>query len=261
MIDATPIAMTMIGGPTVLIEINGVRIVTDPTFDAPGVHRSGPITLEKTEGPALSPEQVGPVDAVLLSHDQHADNFDTSGRTFAATAKVVLTTEIGHQRIGGNSFGLQPWQSRAIGNRGQLTVTATPARHGPPGAERTLGDVVGFVIAGPKKDALVYVTGDTVYYDGVAEVARRYKPRVVVVFAGAARTRGPFNLTMGNNDVLELARAFPAARIVVVHNRGWAHFTEGPASITSAVTPFALGGRVGSLAPGDRVVFDDHHVG
>lgn len=83
----------------------------------------------------------------------------------------------------------------------------------------------------------------------------------MVVFAGAARTRGPFNLTMGNNDVLELARTFPAARIVVVHNRGWAHFTEGPASITSAVTPFALAGRVGSLAPGERVVFDDRYVG
>ena len=78
---------------------------------------------------------------------------------------------------------------------------------------------------------------------------------VVVVFAGAERTRGPCNLTMGNNDVLELAKAFPDARIVTVHNRGWAHFTEGPTSVTAAAAPFSLEDRVGSPGPGERVVF------
>jgi hypothetical protein len=47
---------------------------------------------------------------------------------------------------------------------------------------------------------MIYLTGDTVFYDGVAEVARRFHPELVVIFAGAARTRGPFNLTMNTND-------------------------------------------------------------
>ena len=48
----------------------------------------------------------------------------------------------------------------------------------------------------------LYVTGDTVWYDGVAEVARRFRPGVVLLFAGAARTRDPFNLTMNTNDAI-----------------------------------------------------------
>jgi hypothetical protein len=36
----------------------------------------------------------------------------------------------------------------------------------------------------------VYLTGDTVFYEGVVEVARRFRPQLVVIFAGAARTRG-----------------------------------------------------------------------
>jgi L-ascorbate metabolism protein UlaG (beta-lactamase superfamily) len=72
--------LTLIGGPTLLIEIGGFRLLTDPTFDAPGDYQSGPVTLRKTQGPALSAAEIGRIDAVLLTHDQHADNLDPAGR-------------------------------------------------------------------------------------------------------------------------------------------------------------------------------------
>ncbi len=71
----------------------------------------------------------------------------------------------------------------------------------------------------------LYVTGDTVFYEGVAEVARRFSPRHIIAFAGAARPRGPFDLTMSANDVLDTAHAFPQATIIPVHSEGWEHFT------------------------------------
>lgn len=74
------ISITLIGGPTALIEIDGFRLLTDPTFDAPGPYQLPHVTLEKTVGPALKADAIGPVDAVLLSHDQHSDNLDNSGR-------------------------------------------------------------------------------------------------------------------------------------------------------------------------------------
>lgn len=250
-----PIEITLVGGPTVVIEVNGTRLLTDPTFDPPGKHTSGAISLEKTEGPAVAADKLGEIDAVLLSHDQHADNLDQAGRDVAKTARVVLTTEAAQARMGANTVGLKPWRSHPVGSDGALSVIATPARHGPPGAEKVLGDVTGFVVRSAAKEDLVYITGDTVFYDGVQEVAKRYHPRVVIAFAGAARTRGPFNLTMGNNDLLELARAFPKAQIVTVHNRGWAHFTEGPESVAAAAGRFAVGQRVLTLTPGEKVVF------
>lgn len=106
------LTVTYVGGPTCLVEFGGVRLLTDPTFDpAGGEYRTGPVTLRKLAGPALSPEALGPFDAVLLSHDHHADNLDHAGRRLLASAKRVLTTPEGAGRLGGNSIGLAAWQS------------------------------------------------------------------------------------------------------------------------------------------------------
>jgi L-ascorbate metabolism protein UlaG (beta-lactamase superfamily) len=68
-------AAMVVGGPTTVLDFGGLRIVSDPTFDAPGPHGY----LTKTTGPAITVDQIGPVDLVLVSHDNHADNFERSG--------------------------------------------------------------------------------------------------------------------------------------------------------------------------------------
>lgn len=76
--DEARVVLRTIGGPTAVIEVGGLRLNTDPTFDEPGEHPVGTRILTKTAGPALQPGEIGPVAAVLLSHDQHPDNLDTS---------------------------------------------------------------------------------------------------------------------------------------------------------------------------------------
>src|SRR5262245_36742518 len=138
--------ITLIGGPTALIEIAGFRFLTDPTFDEPGEYKLPQVTLIKTLGPALSVEQLGTIDAVLLSHDQHSDNLDNSGRAFLPQASRVLTTTIGAERLGGSVEGLRPWQSVTLSKGGSsVKVTATPARHGPAGIEPLAEAVYAFV--------------------------------------------------------------------------------------------------------------------
>ena len=118
------VSITLIGGPTALIEIDGFRQLTDPTFDAPGQYRLPHVTLEKLVGPALSAEMIGEVDAVLLSHDQHSDNLDHSGKAFLAGAKRVLTTEVGAGRLGAHAEGFAPWATTELSKDGKsLTVT------------------------------------------------------------------------------------------------------------------------------------------
>src|SRR3954469_11066188 len=106
-----PISITLIGGPTALIEIDGFRLLTDPTFDAPGAYQLPHVKLEKLTGPALDTKDIGEVDAVLLSHDQHSDNLDHSGKDFLSQARRVLTTEAGARRLGGKTEGLPPGAS------------------------------------------------------------------------------------------------------------------------------------------------------
>jgi hypothetical protein len=75
------------------------------------------------------------------------------------------------------------------------------------------GDVIGFLIGRNEPGDAVYVTGDTVWYDGTAEVAKRYRPKLVIAFAGSAEPRGRFHMTMDANDVIETAHAFPGATL------------------------------------------------
>ena len=250
------LTLTLIGGPTALIEIDGFRLLTDPTFDAPRTYQLGHVKLEKLSGPALAEDAIGEIDAVLLSHDQHADNLDESGKHFLPKAKRVLTTEVGAKRLGGHAEGLAPWASVELSRNGHsLTVTATPARHGPAGIEPIAGDVIGFVLAA-KDSRPIYISGDTVWYDGVAEVARRFKAGVVMPFAGAAQTRGPFHLTMDTNDAIETARAFPDATIVPLHTDGWAHFKQNADDLRTSFETLGFGSRLKLLEPGVKTVIE-----
>ena len=239
--------ITYIGGPTALFDWRGIRLLTDPTFDpAGGQHKTGPVVLAKTAGPALSPESLGRVDAVLLSHDHHYDNLDHSGRKFLPGAQQVLTTPAGAERLGGNAIGLANWQSIDVpAADGVLRVTGTPARHGPAHLDR--GPVTGFALAfADALDQAIYISGDTVWYEGVAEVSRRFAIRVAVLFMGAARVPavGPDALTMTAADGIEAARAFSGATIMPLHYEGWAHFTESREVIARAFNDAGIGPRV-----------------
>ena len=251
------LSITLIGGPTALIEIDGFRLLTDPTFDAPGSYQLPHVKLEKLEGPAIDANALGEIDAVLLSHDQHSDNLDRSGKDFLGRAKRVLTTEAGAKRLGSHAEGFAPWASTVLKgkNGASLTITATPARHGPAGIEPLAGDVIGFVVA-PSKGRPIYISGDTTWFDGVAEVARRFDCSVVLPFAGSAQTRGPFHLTMDTNDTIETARAFPDAVIVPVHTDGWAHFRQNAQDLRVSFDALGFGKRLKILQPGVKTVIE-----
>lgn len=249
----TSLRITLIGGPTALIEVGGFRLLTDPTFDAPGSYTLPQVTLEKLSGPALSADKIGAIDAVLLSHDQHRDNLDNSGRDFLKTASRVLTTVAGAKRLGGHAEGLAPWASAVLTkpDGSALTITAAPARHGPAGIEPIAGDVIGFVLTSADPGIRpVYITGDTVWFEGVAEVAKRFKAGIVLPFAGAAQTRGPFHITMDTNDTIETARAFPDAVIVPVHHDGWKHLRQNGDDLRSSFDILGFGARLKMLEPG-----------
>jgi L-ascorbate metabolism protein UlaG (beta-lactamase superfamily) len=98
----------------------------------------------------------------------------------------------------------------------------------------------------------MYVSGDTVWYDGVAEVAARFAVRVAILHLGAARVPevGPFHLTMTAAEAVEAARVFPQATIVPLHDEGWAHFSEGRKEIAAAFAKASLEDRVRWLHPG-----------
>ncbi|MFD0318249.1 MBL fold metallo-hydrolase [Streptomyces flavalbus] len=231
------------GGPTALFEYGGLRFLTDPTFDAPGDHLSGTgVTLTKTAPAAASPADLGRVDVVLLSHDEHADNLDDSGRALLADVPLTLTTPGGGRRLGAGARGLADWEAVTLDRPGggTVTVTGVPAVHGPgprESVEPFTGEVVGFVLTG---DGLptVYVSGDNASLDAVREIADRFGPvDTAVLFAGAPRFPFLFDgepLVLDSAQAAEAARILDARRVVPVHYDSWAHFTEGREDLITA---------------------------
>lgn len=252
------LVMTYIGGPTCLLEFGGIRLLTDPTFDpAGGEYQSGPFTLRKRVGPGVGPEALGSFDYVLLSHDHHFDNLDHAGRNVLPTAKTVITTEEGATRLRGNSRGLKPWGAIDLhSNQRVLRVVATPARHGPEGSDR--GPVIGFVLSfrdDPR--TAIYVSGDTVWYEGAAEVARRFPCQLAILYLGAAQVpKGSACLTMTAKEAVEASRAFANAVIIPLHFEDWEHFSEGYEEIAQAFAMEGLEDRLRWPQRGRRINVD-----
>jgi L-ascorbate metabolism protein UlaG (beta-lactamase superfamily) len=235
-----------LGGPTIILEIGALRLMTDPTLDPAGetfMINDKP-AYSKTEGPATT--DIGKIDAVLLSHDQHGDNLDNAGRELLKSVPKTFTTKIGAERLKGTAIGLSPWESIALND--QVTITSTPARHGPAGFEHISGDVTGFIVA--TKEIQIYLTGDTVFYEGIKQVAEKFKPKYVFIFAGAAKPRGPFNVTMGTNDAIDTAFAFPGATIIPVHFEGWTHYTETGEMLRQSFTALGIADHLKILKAG-----------
>ncbi|GAB3825982.1 MBL fold metallo-hydrolase [Dactylosporangium cerinum] len=147
--------------------------------------------LTKTAAAAGTPADAGTVDVVLLSHDQHPDNLDHSGRAFAASVPLILSTPVAAARLGDPTVGLEPWAGVDLprpDGAGHVRVTAVPAQHGPDGTEHLTGPVTGFVLHGDGVPT-VYVSGDNASLRVVAEIAERFPAvDVAILFGGRART-------------------------------------------------------------------------
>jgi len=226
----------------VLLEIGGWRLLTDPTFDAPGRRYTfgwGSFSIKQT-GPALAAAALPPIDAVLLSHDHHGDNLDDAGRALLPSAGTVITTRSGARRLGGKACGLLPWDTTRLEAPGKPTIeiTATPCRHGPPLSRPVAGDVIGFSLRWDgQQHGACWITGDTVLFRGVHDVVERIGPGTVLLHLGSVRfgVTGPLRYSMTADEAVELLGALRPVTAIPVHYEGWSHFKQGRAAIEAVL--------------------------
>jgi L-ascorbate metabolism protein UlaG (beta-lactamase superfamily) len=246
--------------------VGGWRLLTDPTFTPPGRRYSfgWGSSSRKLTGPAIAAADLCPIDAVLLSHDHHGDNLDTTGRALLPAAGAVLTTTTttasGARRLGGNARGLAPWATTQLEapRRPTIHVTATPCRHGPPLSRPIAGDVIGFALGwAGQEHGVLWITGDTVLYDGVRQVADRLQVDTALLHLGCVRfpVTGPVRYSMTAREAVELCRLVRPRTAIPVHYEGWSHFRQGRGAIEQEFeqAPADIGRRLQWLPIGTRV--------
>jgi L-ascorbate metabolism protein UlaG (beta-lactamase superfamily) len=233
------VRITHIGGPTTLIEVGGWRLLTDPTFDAPGrTYNFGwGSSSRKTVGPAIAVSDVEPIDAVLLSHEHHGDNLDNSGRALLPSAGAVITTLSGAEQLGGNARGLKPWAVARLEAPGRLSmdIAATPCRHGPALSGPIVGEVIGFALRWDGQEhGVLWISGDTVLFRGVRHVAERFKVDTALIHLGGVRfpISGPVRYTMTAREAVALCHIVRPRIAIPIHYEGWSHFRQGQDDIT-----------------------------
>lgn len=220
--------LTYLGHATVLIELDGVRILTDPVLG----RRLGPL---RRHGPTPDPAAFGAVDAVLISHG-HPDHFHgPSLRVIPGAPLLVVPRGLGSaaSRGGRESREIREVAANDRVDIGPVRITAVPARHRRWPRQRSARPL-GFLIEGSTR---VYFAGDTALYPAMAGLAGHVDVALLPVGRWGP-PRGPARLDP--STAVEAAALVGADVAIPIH---WGTF----------YMPGFAGGRWGwgSLAAGD----------
>lgn len=242
------VTITHIDTACVLLNINGFKILTDPTLNKKDgflpQYVSSPLAFSKKYiDPALSNEEIGKVDLVLLSHDHHSDNLDKNGRAFIKTVKIVLSTKDAVKRLkNDNIIGLENWEEYAVKNdkvKG-LKITAIPAQHtNIKRLDKVMGKVLGFTIEWEgQKNGCIYISGDTVLFEGIYELNRRKKVDTAILHLGAGAfpyLKRNMRVTMNGEEAIEVTKLLNPNVVIPIHYEGWWHFKQSVKSLKNEI--------------------------
>lgn len=242
------VTITHIDTACVLININGFKILTDPTLDKKDVffpkYVSSPLAFSKKYiDPTLSIEQIGKVDLVLLSHDHHKDNLDHQGRIFIKTVPVVLSTKDAVRRLkNNNTIGLDNWEEYHVETPKvkQLKITAIPAQHtNIRRLDKIMGKVLGFTIEWAEQTGgCIYISGDTVLFDGLVQLEKKKKVDIAILHLGAGAfpyLKKNLRVTMNGEEALKTTQLLNPNIVIPIHYEGWWHFKQSVKSLKNEI--------------------------
>ena len=194
-----------VGHSTHLIQLGGFRLLTDPWFYDPAFG-----ALRHEPAPATSAEAVGPLDAIVVSHDHadHADpkaldRLDKSATVLTATSELAAKIRrLGYQTV----EVLTPWQDWTAD---KVVISATPAVHDVP--------EIGFVIRDAARS--LYFAGDSALFDGMREIRQRYAPQTALLPIDGTQIRWEPLQVMGPTQALQAAELLGVRTVLPTHHQ------------------------------------------
>jgi L-ascorbate metabolism protein UlaG (beta-lactamase superfamily) len=212
--------VTLVRHATLLLETRAGRILVDPMLDPAGERppiedTPNPLRNPLVELPLPAAGVVAGIDGVIVTH-LHEDHFDETAAQLLPPDVPLLTQPASLDELRARDFAAATADTDSwLG----LEVARTSGHHGTGEIGEELGPVSGFVVDG------IYVAGDTIWCDEVAEALARHRPRAIVVNGGGARFLEGDAIVMTAADVQAVRDATDAA-VIVVHLESINHCLE-----------------------------------
>ena len=259
---APDVSLTFGGNATTLLRLGPFTLLTDPNFLRRGQRAylgKGLWTKRLTE-PALLPEDLPALDAILLSH-LHDDHWDRIATRSLPTGTPVVTTPAAARELATKGFtatsDLTAWQTHElIRGTATLRITSVPGVHGPGPLGQLLPPVMGSVLE-LIEDGVVrwrgYISGDTLYRRDIGQVLERCGPLdVVVPHLGGTKALG-FTVTMDARQGVDLVELLRPAVVVPVHFDDYSRFSSGLGDFAAEVAARQAPGELRVVARGETI--------
>ncbi len=219
--NETKIKIRLLRHATLIIEINGTKILVDPMLspkDAmdPVQNCGNETRFPMMELPVTNAQLVNllsEMDAVIVTH-LHRDHWDETAQKLIEKNKLIFCQPNDQETIEGQGFmNVQPISTSF--NWEGMVIHRTNGRHGTGEIGKKMGEVSGFVLTHNKES--IYLAGDTIWYTDIERTLLKYQPTISILNAGGAQFLTGDPITMTPNDILNVHRTLPSTKIIAVH--------------------------------------------
>ncbi|GGB44316.1 MBL fold metallo-hydrolase [Fictibacillus barbaricus] len=213
---------------TIVIEYAGKRFLIDPMLAEIGAYPPFPNAPRQDQNnplvnlPTSIDNLIQNIDAVIVTH-LHYDHWDDAAKeALPKEIKIFAQNEEDAAEI--RKAGFQNVEVLQVDTVFEgIQLIKTKGEHGRGEILKLTGLVCGIVFKHSTEKTL-YVAGDTVWYGAVQEVIDTHKPEIIVVNAGDNQFFEGGSLVMGKDDVYEVYKAAPSAKIIAVHMEALNHW-------------------------------------
>ncbi|MEY9976488.1 MBL fold metallo-hydrolase [Lysinibacillus sp. RC79] len=243
---------------TLVLEYAGKRFLIDPLLANKGTYPPYPNSLRQDQNNPLvqlptSIDNLINVDAVIVTH-LHLDHFDAVAKeVIPKDLKMFVQNEEDAKEVkNAGFFNVEILQEDTVFEGIQLIKTK--GEHGRGEILKLTGQVCGVVFIHPNEKKL-YIAGDTVWYDGVQEVLEKNQPEIIIVNGGDNQFLEGGSLIMGKDDIYEVYKAAPNAKMIVSHMEAVNHWTLSRNDLRGFINERGLAAHVFVPEDGEEYTF------